>query len=165
MEDRGMGEPRTEEERQERHRERYGQSGLPPRGTGLTGQELLERAAELTIQALDESMRADDEIQMVAAGTTDDLKFEVVKPGRLMILEHLSGYDDTSSPTRIRVGYWNGHRLNWLRTIPAPIISETVEHNGRILLREGMYPIVRFETAVAGDDLYAALNGYWIKTK
>jgi len=33
--DRRMGNPRTDEERRERHRERYGTEELPPRGTGL----------------------------------------------------------------------------------------------------------------------------------
>lgn len=123
----------------------------------------MERAAELTIAALDESMRVDDEINMAAADGTNDLKFEQVKQGRALMLNHLSGYDDTSSPTRIRVGYWNGHRFNWLNTQPAPLISEVVGHSARVRLREGMYPIVRFEGATSGDDIYAALNGYWIK--
>jgi hypothetical protein len=34
---RRLGQPRTEEERRERHIERYGTSELPPRGTGLRG--------------------------------------------------------------------------------------------------------------------------------
>ena len=121
------------------------------------------KAAELISQSLDESMRADDEINMDAADATNDLKFEQVKAGRLLIMEHLSGYDDTSAPTRIRVGYWNGHRHNWLNTQPAPIASETVGHSARVLLREGMYPIVRFEGPTELDDLHATLNGYWIK--
>lgn len=121
------------------------------------------KATELITQSLDESMRADDGVNMSADDGTNDLKFEQIKAGRLMVLEHLSGYDDTSAPTRIRVGYWNGHRLNWLNTQPAPIASETVGYSARVLLREGMYPIVRFEGATALDDLYAALNGYWIK--
>ncbi len=121
------------------------------------------KAAELIVQSLDDSMRADDELNMDAADATNDLKFEQIKAGRLLIMEHLSGYDDTSAPTRIRVGYWNGHRLNWLNTQPAPIISETVGHSARVLLREGMYPIVRFEGPTEHDDLYATLNGYWIK--
>jgi len=133
----------------------------------LTEEQIAQivKAAALITQSLDESMRADDEINLAAADGTNDLKFERVKPGRLLVLEHLSGYDDTSSPARIRVGYWNGHRLNWLKTQPAPITSETVGHNGRVLLREGMYPIVRVEGATSEDDIYAALNGYWIKTK
>lgn len=123
----------------------------------------LERVADLIIRSLDESMRADDEINLAAAAGTNDLQFETVRPGRLMVIEHLSGYDDTSAPTRTRVGYWNGHRLNWLNSQPAPLATESVVYNGRVLLREGMYPIVRFEGATSGDDLYAALNGYWIK--
>jgi len=124
----------------------------------------IERAAELIIQELDESMRADDETNMSADDGTNDLEFKQVEAGRILVLTHLSGYDDTNAPTRIRVGYWNGHRFNWLKAVPAPIASETVEHNGRVMLREGMYPIVRIEGATAGDDLYATLNGYWIRT-
>jgi len=126
--------------------------------------DIMERASVLIAQELDESMRADDDVNMSAATGTNDLKFEQVKAGRKFVMTHLSGYDDTSSPTKLRVGYWNDHRLNWLKTIPAPLISETVEYNGRVYLREGMYPIVRFEGATSGDDLYATLNGYWIKT-
>ncbi len=131
----------------------------------LTEEQLkkLERAAELIIQSLDESLRVDDELNLSADDGTNDLKFEQIKAGRVLVLEHLSGYDDTSAPTRIRVGYWNGHRLNWLNTQPAPIASETVAYSARVLLREGMYPVVRFEGATSGDDLYAALNGFWIK--
>ena len=125
--------------------------------------DIKDRAAELIVRALDESMRADDEINMSATGNTDDLTFEQVKAGRLLIITHLSGYNDTSSPTKLRVGYYNGHRLNWVKTVPAPLVSETIEINGTLRLREGMYPIVRFEGATAGDDLYATLNGYWIK--
>lgn len=34
--DRRMGNPRSDEERRERHRERYGEDELPPRRTGLS---------------------------------------------------------------------------------------------------------------------------------
>lgn len=133
----------------------------------LTEEQIKEvvEAAELIIKSLDESMRADEEINLAADTGTNDLKFEQVKPGRELVLHHLSGYDDTSSPTKLRVGYWNGHRNNWLVSQPAPLISETVGISAGLHLREGMYAIVRFEGATSGDDLYAALNGYWIKTK
>ena len=123
----------------------------------------LVKAAELTTRAFDESMRADDESNVAAVLGTNDLKFETVKPQRQMILEHLVGYNNVSACTRIRVGYWNGHRLNWLNTQPAPLVTETVGVSVRVRLREGMYPIVRFEGCAALDDIYAALNGYWIK--
>jgi len=125
--------------------------------------EIVEKAAQLIIKALDESMRADDEINLAATTSDEDLKFETVKPGRVLMLEALYGADDISSPTRIRVGYWNGHRYNWFLTQPAPLTTETVLFSGRVRLREGMYAIVRFEGCTDGDDIYAALNGYWIK--
>ena len=123
----------------------------------------IERAADLITRSLDESMRADDEINLAATSGTNDLKFEQVKPGRVLMLEVLYGADDTNAPTRTRVGYWNGHRYNWFLTQPAPLTTETVLFSGRVRLREGMYPIVRFEGCTLNDDLYAALNGYWVK--
>lgn len=121
------------------------------------------RAAELTSRAFDESMRADEEQNLAATAGTNDLVFEQVKEGRLMILEHLVGYNDTSANTRTRVGYWNGHGYNWLNTQPAPLVSETVGVSVRVRLREFMRAVVRFEGCTNGDDIYAALNGYWIK--
>ena len=123
----------------------------------------LVRAAELTIQNNDFYMRADENVNLAADEGSNDLVFPRVKSGRVLVLEHLSGYNDTSSPTRVKVGYYNGHGYNWFKTVPAPIASETVEHNGRLLLREGMYPVVRFEGCTANDDIYAMLNGYTIK--
>lgn len=122
-----------------------------------------EKAAELIIRALDESMRIEDQTNLVATALTNDLVFGQIDPGRIMVITHLSGYNDTNACTRIRVGYFNNLRFCWVRTVPAPLVTETVEFNGRIYLREGMYPAVRFEGCTAGDDLYAILNGYWLK--
>jgi len=121
------------------------------------------KAAELTTRAFDESMRADDELNLAHDGVLTDLAFEKVKPGRQLIMEHLVGYNATSACTYIRVGYWNGHRYNWLNTQPAPLVQETVGVGVRVRLREGMFAVVRFEGGANGDDIYAALNGYWIK--
>ncbi len=122
---------------------------------------ILERAAELIVEALDESFRIEGQTNMIAGDGTNDLEFGQIDPGRLMVVTHLSGYNDTNACTRIRVGYYNRHRMVWIRTVPAPLITETVEFNGRIRLYEGMYPVVRFEDCTAGDDIYATLNGYW----
>uniref|UniRef100_A0A6M3Y1N8 Uncharacterized protein n=1 Tax=viral metagenome TaxID=1070528 RepID=A0A6M3Y1N8_9ZZZZ len=164
MEDREYGVPKTEEEREATHQALYGSSNLPPRGTGQNPGTILECAAQLIVEKLDESMRADDTLNLAGGGVTEDLKFEVVKPRRELILEFLAGYNETSACTIIRVGYWNGHRFNWLNSQPAPLRYETVSISGRIHLREGMYPVIRFVGGTDGDDLYAALNGYWIKT-
>lgn len=127
--------------------------------------DVQERAAELIVEALDESSRIEDQRRTIATLGTNDLVFGQIDPGRLMVVTHLSGYNDVSACTRIRVGYYNRHRLVWIRTVPAPLITETVEFNGRIRLYEGMYPLVRFEGCAADDDLYATLNGYWTKLK
>lgn len=127
--------------------------------------DIKDRAAELIVEALDESFRIDDQRRTIATLGTNDLVFGQIDPGRLMVVTHLSGYNDVSACTRIRVGYYNRHRMVWIRTVPAPLITETVEFNGRIRLYEGMYPVVRFEGCTADDDLYATLNGYWTKVK
>ena len=119
----------------------------------------LDRAAKLAIRALENYMLEDQEINLDADAGTNDLSFDAVRAGRVLVLEHLSGYNNTSSPTRIRLGYYNGHGFTWFKGTPAPIASETVEHNGRLLLRAGMYPVVRFEGCTALDDLYAMING------
>lgn len=127
--------------------------------------DIKDRAAELIVETLDESFRIEDQRRTIATLGTNDLTFGQIDPGRLMVVTHLSGYNDVSACTRIRVGYYNRHRLVWIRTVPAPLITETVEFNGRIHLYEGMYPVVRFEDCTGDDDLYATLNGYWTKLK
>jgi len=131
----------------------------------LTEEQIKEvmKAAKLLTKALDESMRADDELNINATLGDNDLAFEIVKPGRVLVIEHLSGYNDVSACTFIRVGYFNGHRLNWLETQPAPLVSETVSISAPLRLRAGMYAVVRFEGCTNLDDIYAALNGYWVE--
>lgn len=123
------------------------------------------KAAEFITMSLDESMRADDAINIAALVGTNDLVFLPVPDGHILMIKHLSGYNDISACTRIRVGYWNGYRFNWLETQPAPLVTETVGINATLRLREGMWAIVRFEGCTAADDLYASLNGYYIKTR
>lgn len=125
--------------------------------------DIKDSAAELILEAFSQSMRIEDQRRTIADVGTNDLTFGQVEPGRAMLITHLSGYNDISACTRIRVGYYNRHRLVWIRTVPAPLTTETVEFNGRIKLSEGMYPVVRFEGCTADDDLYATLNGYWVK--
>lgn len=123
------------------------------------------RAAKLIERNLDISMRADDRINMAALVGVNDLVFQTVDDGRMLIIEHLSGENRISACTRIRLGYWNGFAFDWLRTVVAPLVTETVEHNSPLRLREGMWPVVRFEGCVAGDDIFASLNGYYIQTR
>lgn len=119
-------------------------------------------ALTLLTRALDESMRADSAINLAAASGTNDLVFEQVKPGRVLIVEYLSAWDDTSGATRIRLGYRHMATDYWVKTVPAPLTTESVNLDSPLRLREGMAPIARIEGATSGDDIYANLIGYWI---
>lgn len=127
--------------------------------------EEVVKATELIVEALDESKRVEDQAKMLATAGTNDLEFGQIDPERTMIVTHLSGYNDSFACTHIRLGYYDRLELVWLRIVPAPLVSETVELWGRIRLGEGMYPVVRFEGCQADDELYATLNGYWLKTR
>jgi hypothetical protein len=116
-----------------------------------------------TKQALETGMIDEEEINLAASAGTNDLSFEQVEPGRELVINHLSGYNDTSAPALIRVGYWNRHRHAWLKAVSYPLAAETVGIQNEVKLGEGMYPVIRFEGCAEGDDLYASLNGYWIK--
>jgi len=124
-------------------------------------QDLLKAAREVG-RALDESMRADDEKNLEGGSGSNDLEFERVKAGRVLVIENLSGYNNTSGSTRIRIGYKQLDSYTWKKVLPAPLATETAELLGPLRLREGMMPVVRFEGCQSGDDLYATLNGYWI---
>lgn len=125
--------------------------------------KVVVEAAKLITQALNISMRADQDKNLSASTGNNDLEFESVKSGRVMIVESLSVRDDTSSPTRIRLGYKQLGINHWLRTVPAPLATESVDLLVPMRLREGMAPIARVEGATSGDDLYANLTGYWIE--
>lgn len=104
-----------------------------------------------------------DYINLAGATGTNTKNFDRVKPGRLLAITHMSIYDDTSSPTKVRLGYFAQGRNNWVKSGIAPLISETIEFTGLLLLYEGMYPVVRWEGVTSGDDLYAHVSGYWLK--
>lgn len=114
---------------------------------------------------LDKSYRADEEINLAASTGTNDLEFEQVKSGRVLVIEALSARDDTSAPTRIRLGYRVLGTFFWIKTVPAPITTESIELDRQVRLREGMRAVARIEGATSGDDIYAILLGYWIEVK
>ncbi len=125
----------------------------------------LTRAARLLTRALDESMRADDLKNMAASSGTNDLTFERVESGRVLMIEGLTAVDDTSAPTRIRLGITDGVSRRWYWTEPAPLATESVGLPFPLRVREGWAPIARIEGATSGDDLAAELVGYWLGTR
>lgn len=102
-----------------------------------------------------------EEVDLSGSAGTNTKAWDRVKTGRLLHITHMSAYDATSSPTRIRLGYNNVRRDVYPKIQPAPLTYETVEFNGELLLREGMYPQVVWDGVTSGDDLYAIVLGWW----
>ena len=121
------------------------------------------RAAEELERTLKVYLRYDEEINLSGKDGTNIKEWDRVERGRLLRITHISAYDETSSPTRIRLGYWNRTRYVWVKTGPAPLTSESVEFNGEIPLTEGMCPAVQWDGVTVDDDLYAFAVGYWTK--
>lgn len=124
--------------------------------------EEISRIIDLWGRLLEMRPLSTTELNLSAGAGTNDLEFDRVKPGRVFIVYDFAAWDDTSSPTRIRLGFYNGRRNQWHRNQPAPIISESVYLSGPLILWEGMYMVARIEGATSGDDLYATVNGYEI---
>lgn len=94
---------------------------------------------------------------------TNTKTWDRVKAGWQLTITHMSAFDATSAPTRIKLGFNNGRVDVYPKIQPAPLTYETVEFNGEIILREGMYPKVVWDGVTSGDDLYALVLGYWEK--
>ena len=117
--------------------------------------------------AIDESLRRLQSVQEsydlvgdVGDNTYDGLR---VGQGRLVIVTNMWAYDATSAPTYVRLGFWNRTRYVWFRIVPAPLVLETVEFHGMLVLSEGMWPAWQGNGITAGDDLHGGLMGYWVR--
>ena len=124
--------------------------------------ELVEAA-----NAIDESLRRLQSVQesydlTADAGdnTVDGLR---VKQGRLVVITNMWAYDATSAPTYIRIGFWNRTRYVWIHIEPAPLVLETVEFHGMLVLSEGMWPAFQGNGITENDDVHGGLMGYWVR--
>lgn len=161
--ERPYGVPKTEEERAATHEALYGNSELPPRGTGLGMVEVVDRVARAIDAALRRYERYEEPFSLVADAGTNTFDGSRVKSDRILVITHMSGYDATNAPTYGRLGFWNRSRYVWAVIEPAPLVLETVEFNGELYLQEGMWPAIQCNGATAGDDLYGLIEGYWIR--
>lgn len=117
--------------------------------------------------ALDQSLRRYQSVQesydlTADAGdnTVDGIR---VKGDRLLIVTNMWAYDATSAPTYIRLGFWNRTRYVWIRIEPAPLVLETVEFHGMLVLSEGMWPAFQGNGITLNDDVHGGLMGYWVR--
>lgn len=113
---------------------------------------------------MDELLLLDQTLSNLAATSgTNRLEFPLVAPDEVWVLRAITGYDDTSVASAIRVGYHNGARDVWFESSPNPAAKLAVSFRGRLTIRQGQRVVVQFEGATSGDDLYASINGYRLK--
>ena len=93
---------------------------------------------------------------------TNTYDFGRVGPNRILVITHMSAYDAQNAPTYIRLGYWNRTRYVWVHIEPAPLVLETVEFNGELVITEDMWPAIQFNGVSQADDLSGIIQGYWI---
>jgi len=107
--------------------------------------------------------RFEESFDLVADAGDNTYGASMVKPGRILVVTHMWGYDATSAPTYIRMGFWNRARNVWCKIEPAPLVLETVNFYGELYLYEGMYPVWQGNGITALDDLHGGFMGYWIR--
>jgi len=107
-------------------------------------------------------LRHEEPWTLTAAAGTNLRLFNRVSTNRILVITHMSAYNAISACTRIRLGYWSRSRYNWARIVPAPLVLETVEFNGELVLTEDMWPAIQFEGCSKDDDLFGVVQGYWI---
>ena len=125
--------------------------------------ELITRAAGALDMAFRRYLRYEEEIELTGDAGDNTKEWPRVKGDRILVITHMSAYDAISAPTFIRLGHWNRTRFVWARIVPAPLVLETVEFNGELVLQEGMWPVVQWNGVTANDDLYALVEGYWVR--
>lgn len=125
--------------------------------------EMIVKVAGALETSLRKYLRYEEEIELIADAGDNTREWDRVKGNRILVITHMSAYDVNSACTYIRLGYWNRSRYVWSRIVPAPLVLETVEFNGELYLQEGMWPVVQWNGATANDDLYALVQGYWVR--
>lgn len=129
----------------------------------------LEQIKEIMAIArgVDESLRRylrhEEPLELTAAAGDNTFNFSRVGTNRILVITHMSAYNVNSACTYIRLGYFNRARNVWVKIEPAPLVLETVDFNGELVLTEDMWPVIQFNTAQADDDLHAVVQGYWVK--
>jgi len=121
------------------------------------------QSARMLDQAVRRYERHEQPFSLVATITLHDFAGAPVKGDRILVITHMSAYNLTTACTYIRLGYWNRTRDVWVKIEPAPLVLETVDFNGELYLQEGMWPRIQFNGTAAGDDIFAIVQGYWIR--
>lgn len=99
---------------------------------------------------------------LVPTASTNTKNFSRVDSTRIRIVTHIAALNNTSSPTFIRLSHYDGGQLAHDKIGVAPLIGETVNWDGFMLLGGGDYTQIVWTGCTSGDDLYAVVSGYEI---
>ena len=97
---------------------------------------------------------------VVLDATTQIVTAEISKNGALTMVQVLSGTDETTSPTRLDIGYLRGAHFVPYQSSLAPAIGQTVPFTGEMFLVVDEKPAIRIVGGVVGDHVQIAVGGY-----
>jgi len=81
---------------------------------------------------------------------------------RLRMITHVAALNNVSGCTFIKLQHVDGGQVAIDKTGVAPLIGETINWDGLMILGEGDYTRVQWLGCSSGDDLYAIVSGYEI---
>ena len=92
--------------------------------------------------------------------TSDILSTDIGINGRLICIQNISFTDETSSPTRVDLGFLRGPDFIPLRSFLAPAAGFTVIHDNETWLHIGDKPAARVIGGTLNDQLQLVITGY-----
>ena len=190
------GIPKTEEERQAAHQERYGNTDVPERqGIGPTQQTNPGTASPVEIERrfdmpgngfnekITEAYRKNAELianlltikmnnwipwyitkKAVLSDTTAEKMYsDMVRPGRITVLTHVSAKEATNTPTTIEISVERGGETLVLNRDTPAAADRSIDWDGQVLLSEGDRVKVTFYGGTSTNVIDISVSGYEIK--
>ncbi|MBA7711478.1 hypothetical protein ES703_120441 [subsurface metagenome] len=95
------------------------------------------------------------------ATTPWDMKFNTVRQGWKLTIQHVSVENEDTGFTELKIGYETERGvLHWWVSQESPQAGVLYWMDKQKVLTEGMQLVIRFDTTTDGDDLYAYVDGY-----
>ena len=122
----------------------------------------LVRAAEIGLAGKRVQVYEEIYYKDSASAGTNTKDFTRCDSGKIRVITHIAALNGTSSSTFIKLCHINGGQTGIDKVGVAPLIGETVNWDGFMILGEGNYSEVLWLGCTSGDDLYAVVSGYEI---
>lgn len=131
--------------------------------------EFTEKQIETLVRAAEKGLTGDrvqvyEEIwfDLTATTSTRTKDFTRCPTGKIRVITHMAALNSVTSCTFIKLCHINGGQTAIDKVGVAPLIGETVNWDGFIILGEGDYAEVQWLGCTSGDDTYAVVSGYEI---